>query len=453
MERMYEVELSDEIIPVNRDYNTICIVRQCTDAIETYRDYSDHNIVRYTEQLTALPSALFMHSCINIPTYFCNYVDTSLSNINTCITNVNTGLLSCIDNVHSSLQEALAEVCCFAVLCSKQYTECYVNGCLTSSLQSLTADFVTKNENGGLPEAIIANTDFTNASIVTQEDSSGNPIHTATLQEVHDRLIQVENAAGSFTDVQNSLVNDHQALAMHVSTVESCVNGAYTAIINLQQTFAGAFTLYNDISVNPTAGQLYTYNGKVYQYTRSDAVLGDLYGIDAQHCEDKWKGWLLINRLPDDVANNIDNIRNCLDGVVGTVASAASFIRDDTGNITGWGFADGSHTYSSFTIHADHFKIVASTPNGQNKCIQPFCVNSVTCEIELAAKVCFKGLGIDQTSTTIDGGKIDTSTLRVGNACYDCSYNKYYGTGMYMDSDRLAVVKDGTPIVIMGKLE
>lgn len=101
----------------------------------------------------------------------------------------------------------------------------------------------------------------------------------------------------------------------------------------------------------------------------------------------------------------------------GWAGSASSFVvaTDVNGDpipgapITGWNYADGSGIGSEFKISADKFSLVNANGTATPLLIDATDPNNV--QMEFTGKVTLAGLGIDSTTTTINGGLIETDTL------------------------------------------
>jgi len=108
----------------------------------------------------------------------------------------------------------------------------------------------------------------------------------------------------------------------------------------------------------------------------------------------------------------VDTTNTATEAVKGWAGGASKLITDpDTNVITGWSFADGSNIASSFTVNADVFQIQGSTSG-----YTPFAIDTTTGKIKFTGDVRFEGLGIDGSSTSIDGGKITTGTIDASKA-------------------------------------
>ncbi len=119
------------------------------------------------------------------------------------------------------------------------------------------------------------------------------------------------------------------------------------SITNMSGATAGQFENFTGTQIewnerNPEDRQIGTLrvetNGTVV-----DQYMGTISGWTGE-----WSGWETTTLTPGEA-------------VSGWAASAATFATGDQGQITGWGFSDGSATDSQFTIAADTFQIYSST--------------------------------------------------------------------------------------------
>ena len=102
-------------------------------------------------------------------------------------------------------------------------------------------------------------------------------------------------------------------------------------------------------------------------------------------------------------------------------ASASKLIKDPNGNITGWQFADGSNTVSTFTVHADVFKVSNSTSG-----LTPFTISGT--DIILNGKVSFGNItDAPNINTTFAQTTAPTTGMTLGDTWIDTDdSNKIY---------------------------
>ena len=203
----------------------------------------------------------------------------------------------------------------------------------------------------------------------------------ATTAQVNNLNSRVGESESSITTLNQTINTKDAARATQIEEVEARVNQSlsnYTAVLNL------------------TVDE----NGNVISQ-KIESLVAENESLN-----------ISINELDQAVVDKFDNWS----------ATVAKFIKDSNGNITGFSFADGTGTTSSFKINATNFKISDSTNS-----YTPFSISGGN--ILFNGKVAFTNItgtsdlvstsniqnAITNNVTTIDGGKIVTNQAFVNN--------------------------------------
>ena len=118
-----------------------------------------------------------------------------------------------------------------AIVDTTAYINTTADAAKTQTLLEVNANYVSNNGSGGIEDAYILNTDFSNATVSTTFDAFGNGLSAATMQEVSDKIISVENSNASYTDTVDALVTGDNSYIQRTTDLEAAVGSVSVGIV------------------------------------------------------------------------------------------------------------------------------------------------------------------------------------------------------------------------------
>jgi len=224
---------------------------------------------------------------------------------------------------------------------------------------------------------------------------------TALAQYSMELSTQVNNNHSYILNELTSYSTELGSLATTVSEVSATADDITATLTAQTAVYAGYFTN----SSLPVIGNIKNVSGVNYQY------LGGSLGPNSD-------GWVIYNNTALGTANQVK----------GWLATASSLVvNPSTGQVTGWQYGDGSGFNSFFTISASKITVSGETT---------FISNIVG--------------GINNGTTTINGGKITTDTITADQM----NTNALAALTIYVDSNnnpRATTVNGGTLALVVSR--
>lgn len=313
-------------------------------------------------------------------------------------------------------------------------------------LASVSSSYIS---NGPTGHADILKVDFSQAIIGTVYDDQGNIVYeNAHMSDISRDVVTTKNSSASAEDVITAIATWDASTVQRVQQLEAKTVDQEIQLTETKGIFIGASTIVSlwahrntnsnkvigNLCLNPSDNKWYQYFGGalgplndgwvLYEGTvtsDTNKVKAKVYTQSTEPTNSKmYDVWVDTNRYSNIAGftsrykvlehNGTGFVEISPDATkIGWAGGASSLLTGADGSITGWSYGNGSNSAGVFKINTNNFMI----SNGVNS-HTPFSIiengqGGYTSKFN--GLVTFTGLGIDTSSTSINGSKIRSGEL------------------------------------------
>lgn len=281
-------------------------------------------------------------------------------------------------------------------------------------------------------EASVLAIDLSNYSTGLGVDYLGNPLTFASLQDIYDRGVAVDNAQATFTDEVDAYATTVDSYVQQTTTLSASIDDLSADITEVMKVTAGTFTFWDTLPLDATN------IGEVKYTTNSLYPSGDANSVDTASLDGVPNTlWQYLGTGWEPANNGWREIEN----IEGTLAVNKSITTDVNGNITGWTYSDGSGTEDgTFKVLANKFTV----GDGASESVPVFTVEGDQAVFQ--GKVTFTSGGTSTSGTINEAITANIEQVTVGDKNINITDNLIPTTSLLSDINNAGYQFIGDPI-------